>query len=188
MTFKRRPLEHHFQATQSTKYTMASLETQTPQFLDLEPCNFPQLNKAFVAPDERLRSRAELLPESRTALQEFSKHHGVTLESVIQTAWALTLRAYLGSDKTLFGYENDKICGNQFDVANTILQHVKRSRESGDASTSMASWWSVRGEHIKDDVFNTVLVVVDCAPDTNQNGHCDSQQVCAQKELVEIPS
>lgn len=73
---------------------MASLEAPLPQSLDLEPCNFPQLNKAFVAPDERLLSLADLSLESKIALQEFCKHQVMTLVSAIQATWALTLRRY----------------------------------------------------------------------------------------------
>lgn len=37
-------------------------------------------------------------------LSKFSVAHGVTIANVIQTAWALVLRAYTGSDDVCFGY------------------------------------------------------------------------------------
>jgi hypothetical protein len=82
----------------------------------------------------------------------------VTLESVIQATWALTLRSYLGSDSTLFGFEKDKICGSKFAMTYTVVQHLERAAESSDADDSAPSWWSVKGNHIGNDLFNSVLV------------------------------
>lgn len=156
---------------------MASLKSPESQVQDLEPCKFPQLNKAFIAPDERLLSSADLSSEIRIALQDFCKAQDVKLEAVIQAAWALTLRIYLGSDNTLFGYENLKICGNRFDTTHTILQHLKRAAESGD-DTSSVSWCSRKGSDIGD-LFNSELFVTSDQQSAENAEHGkDSKVVC----------
>ncbi|KAH6724193.1 hypothetical protein BKA61DRAFT_727923 [Leptodontidium sp. MPI-SDFR-AT-0119] len=137
---------------------MGSLKSPVPQVQDLEPCKFPQLNKAFVAPDERLLARVDISSESRIALHNFCKNQDVELEAVIQAAWALTLHSYLGSDTTLFGYGNLTICGDRFDAAHTILQHLKRIAQS-DYATSSVSWHSVKGSDVGADLFNTELFI-----------------------------
>jgi hypothetical protein len=148
---------------------MTHLKNAPPWQQSLEPCKFPQLNKAFVAPDFRLSSSVELSPESNIQLQSFCKIRDVSLESVLQTTWALVLRCYVGSDSTLFGYHAGPasgfhtLCGDQFNLTDPIENHLKRTAQSGEA-TSIANYMKVEEEAVETldhDIFNSVVVFSD---------------------------
>lgn len=134
-----------------------------------EPCKFPQLNTAFAAPDVRLSSSVELSPEIHIQLQSFCKNRDVSLESVLQTTWALALRCYVGSDATLFGYHtgpasgSHTLCGDQFNLTDPIEKHFTRTAQSGEGS-SIATCMKVEegaGETLDHDIFNSVVVFSD---------------------------
>lgn len=164
---------------------MGSLKSPVPQVQDLEPCKFPQLNKAFVAPDERLLARVDISSESRIALHDFCKNQDVELEAVIQAAWALTLHSYLGSDTTLFGYGNLTICGDRFDAAHTILQHLKRIAQS-DYATSSVSWHSVKGSDVGADLFNTELFITSDRQSSDDTERENASKMVRFKNSVQI--
>ena len=72
-------------------------------YLDkFEPCFFPSLAEGSVAQSE-LRTLEVELP-CAGGLQSFCARTGVTLSNMLQLAWALVLRAYIGSSDVCFGY------------------------------------------------------------------------------------
>lgn len=73
------------------------------KFLDgIEPCNFPVLHDESKP---ALDTQSVKAPLCNTSLVlGFCNQHGLLLNSVFQTVWALALRCYVGSDLVSFGY------------------------------------------------------------------------------------
>jgi amino acid adenylation domain-containing protein len=95
---------------------------------DLEPCLFPTVNCAIPSPSteneapiptgklsgnaaERVMSkqaiavsRTETLSLNTEEMCGFCSHHGVTMFTLISTAWAITLNRFSGSEHVCFGY------------------------------------------------------------------------------------
>ncbi|KAG9235149.1 hypothetical protein BJ875DRAFT_529770 [Amylocarpus encephaloides] len=67
-----------------------------------EPCIVPMYNGDKKS--ERKAGSMKVDFSQWDELVAFSETNGVTISNIIQTAWALTLRAYTGSDDVLFGY------------------------------------------------------------------------------------
>ncbi|ETN41090.1 uncharacterized protein HMPREF1541_03025 [Cyphellophora europaea CBS 101466] len=79
-----------------------SLEYWKQYLNDLAPCHFPLLNDEADVADE-LHEISNVL-ELGMELQQFCRDHNLTPASLVQTAWALTLRSYTGLDDVCFGY------------------------------------------------------------------------------------
>ncbi|KAK2871711.1 NRPS, partial [Arthroderma sp. PD_2] len=72
-------------------------------YLDgLDPCYFPVLNDGITTKKELHNLRLEF--KELPALQKFCDSQGLTLPNAIHTAWALTLRSFVGIEDTCFGY------------------------------------------------------------------------------------
>ncbi|KAK2746937.1 NRPS [Myotisia sp. PD_48] len=67
-----------------------------------EPCHFPVLNDGVTPPKELRTLRLEF--KELAALQSFCDSKGFTIPNAIHTAWSLTLRSYVGTEDTCFGY------------------------------------------------------------------------------------
>ncbi|RDL30479.1 uncharacterized protein BP5553_10357 [Venustampulla echinocandica] len=68
----------------------------------MQPCIVPMYNG-----DKKSAKQARSMKVAFSQWDElvrFSEANGVTISNVVQTAWALTLRAYTGSNEVLFGY------------------------------------------------------------------------------------
>jgi hypothetical protein len=133
----------------------------TPQ-AELEPCMFPQLSKAFAAPDSRLSSSVAI---SFGPLQKFCRDHYISIESVLQTTWALVLRSYTGSEATLFGFQkllatcSYELCADTFGIHDEVMKHLLPG----------ASQWTVEegeGEGLGSGHFNSMVVF--CDRETNR--------------------
>jgi amino acid adenylation domain-containing protein/non-ribosomal peptide synthase protein (TIGR01720 family) len=70
---------------------------------NVEPCHFPVLDDGNVVESKELRY-VRVHFEELTALQSLCEQLGVTISNAIYTAWALTLRYYVGSEEVCFGY------------------------------------------------------------------------------------
>ncbi|EEP79831.1 predicted protein [Uncinocarpus reesii 1704] len=68
----------------------------------VEPCHFPVLNDGMTA--EKILRTLRLEYKHLSDLQSFCDSNGLTLSNAINTAWALTLRSYIGSEEACFGY------------------------------------------------------------------------------------
>ncbi|KAJ4290805.1 hypothetical protein N0V90_010000 [Kalmusia sp. IMI 367209] len=68
----------------------------------IEPCHFPTLNENFNNP--RTMKTITVNIDSSAELIAACEAGGVTVPNLIQTAWALVLRAYAATDKVCFGY------------------------------------------------------------------------------------
>ncbi|KAK6194107.1 hypothetical protein LQW54_011792 [Pestalotiopsis sp. IQ-011] len=68
-----------------------------------DPCLFPTL--AHRAPPEAKRRRCEAhIDFSDIHTTEFCREHGITMSTLVSTAWGLVLRAYTGKNDVCFGY------------------------------------------------------------------------------------
>lgn len=67
-----------------------------------QPCIIPMYN-GNKKPAQKHGS-AKVAFSQWAELVQFSEANGITISNVIQTAWALTLKAYTGSEDVLFGY------------------------------------------------------------------------------------
>jgi len=72
---------------------------------DVEPCYFPTLLDGKPDPTARGQHSFEVdLGICFTELQGFCNENDVTLFSLLQTSWAIVLRAFTGSNRVCFGY------------------------------------------------------------------------------------
>jgi hypothetical protein len=131
----------------------------------LEPCIFPQLNKAFTAPDTRLSSSVNLSSDASVQLHEFCKQSDFSLRAVVQATWALVLRSYVGSDSTLFGFRDSDLgnlilCSDQFHLTDTVEEHLKRS-STNDAGLVIGNCSSTENSGIdtEHNLFNSIIVL-----------------------------
>jgi amino acid adenylation domain-containing protein/non-ribosomal peptide synthase protein (TIGR01720 family) len=70
---------------------------------DATPCRFPKLSGGPSSRGQgQLHSATRQIPSGR--LQRLCEEYGTTPSNVIQVAWALVLRCYVGSDDVCFGY------------------------------------------------------------------------------------
>ncbi|ODA76457.1 hypothetical protein RJ55_07726 [Drechmeria coniospora] len=79
-----------------------SLEYWKSYLRDIAPCNFPILVDDGARINELKELKDDLDLDMR--LQEFCRENNVTPASLMQCAWALTLRAYTGLEDVCFGY------------------------------------------------------------------------------------
>ena len=79
-----------------------SLDYWKEYLANMTPCHFPVLNDEKTEPNELREISCKF--DGATSLQDFCRKHNFTPASVIQTAWAMVLRAYTGTDDVAFGY------------------------------------------------------------------------------------
>lgn len=91
---------------------------QWKKYLDgIEACHLPQLPDTQAS---RQHKRAKVNVSDIPKIYEFCAEHGVTVSNVIQTAWALVLRNYCGSDDVCFGYLSSGRDINIADASNSV--------------------------------------------------------------------
>ncbi len=76
---------------------LAGFESPTHLGIDL------QLTDLHAPVTEHAQERIELSEEATAALQSFAKRHGLTLNTVVQGAWAVVLARYAGEEDVVFG-------------------------------------------------------------------------------------
>ena len=96
----RKYIEHVESSSQSD-----TLEFWKENLKSVDPCIIPRLTQQAETLDttEGRLQAVELEHEHASELQEFCNLHGVTFSNIIQSAWALALRSYVGSDGVCFG-------------------------------------------------------------------------------------
>lgn len=70
---------------------------------EVEPCLFPTAKEGSVDHGE-LQSVNVQLSTSAEELSAFCDQNGVTISNLVQTAWGLVLRSYVGSEQVCFAY------------------------------------------------------------------------------------
>ena len=68
------------------------------------PCYFPDLPDTLDLNVETCKVSFDIANETLTEIQQFCEEQSVTPASLFQSAWALTLAAYTGTDSVCFGY------------------------------------------------------------------------------------
>jgi amino acid adenylation domain-containing protein len=80
----------------------ASMEFWKQYLQDVSPCHFPVLNDDSYASNELHELTASV--DRGLELHDFCKNNNITPASLLHLAWAMTLRAYSGTDDVCFGY------------------------------------------------------------------------------------
>lgn len=82
----------------------ASLEFWKSYLKDSEICSFPVLDDGQQAGKKLVSLRVDMNGISMQELRGFCNTNGMTLSNIFHTAWALTLRCYVGNHDVMFGY------------------------------------------------------------------------------------
>ncbi|MEV6868985.1 condensation domain-containing protein, partial [Streptosporangium subroseum] len=95
--------------------------------------------------------RVRLSPEATAALTEVARRHRLTLNTVVQGAWALTLSTYSGDDDVVFGVttsgRTEELDGVESMVGLLINTMPTRIRVDGDLP--LAEWLSrLQADHV----------------------------------------
>lgn len=176
----RGPLYSDFIAHLRSQSQADSINYWTNSLQDLEPCNFPALNH-----DKPLETSARDLKihvAGSSDLRNFCTRYEVTLSHVFQTAWAILLQRYIGTDDICFGYLasgrdlplndvdnivgpliNMLICRFQLDPLRPLLSYIHQVRDENAERTahqhcSMAEIYHELNLGSKQP-FNTVITV-----------------------------
>ncbi|PYH86079.1 nonribosomal peptide synthase [Aspergillus uvarum CBS 121591] len=81
-----------------------SLEFWNSYLRDVQPCQFPILNDGREQVQALESIDVELPGLTKEALSAFSERYGITVANVVQTAWALVLRTFIGTESVCYGY------------------------------------------------------------------------------------
>jgi non-ribosomal peptide synthetase component F len=79
------------------------LQSVTRDFKNVKPCILPRLSDGSQQPEDSLVFELEM---TRKKLNEFCRYQEVEPNVVLQLAWALVLRAYVGTNEVAFGCEH----------------------------------------------------------------------------------
>lgn len=71
-----------------------------------QPCFFPTLSSSKGSESQSWENTVVDLPISRETLAAFAVQHSIDVSAVLQVAWALVLRNYIGTDDVCFGYHS----------------------------------------------------------------------------------
>ena len=101
----------------------------------VQPCQFPTLVSQHPIPNEWETTSVDLdTPYER--LEAFAGEHRIDLSVILQVAWGLLLRTYIGADRVCFGC---RIAGRNFPVDPTLsaaiipaLQYLPSRSRSGE--------------------------------------------------------
>lgn len=103
---------------------------------DVEPCNFPAISYDTTQSERSTRT----LNKQTHKLHAFSKMSGVSVETLLQIAWAIVLRCYTGCDDVCFGFsttsdaQDASVCrlllNNDRNLEETLL-HSKAQLDKG---------------------------------------------------------
>ncbi|KAJ6019897.1 hypothetical protein N7522_000605 [Penicillium canescens] len=126
----------------------------------LEPCNFPPLVYQPAHPEVEHATSIQLSAHQTTQLTRFCEQNGVRFPSILQAAWAVILRCYVGSDSILFAYRDAEssfwVCGDQFDGSDPIIKHLERQDASSATCWAMPECeWPQPGQNL----FNSSLAI-----------------------------
>ncbi|KAL4734758.1 hypothetical protein BDV11DRAFT_174477 [Aspergillus similis] len=81
-----------------------SVEFWSTYLQNAQPCQFPILNDGREQVQALESINVELPGLTKEILSTFSGRWGFTVANVVQTAWALVLRAFIGTDSVCYGY------------------------------------------------------------------------------------
>lgn len=90
-----------------SKTTSQKTDFWKKQLHESQPCFFPTLTSSARDADSRLWENTIVnLPIPREDLAAFAVKHSIDVPAVLQVAWALVLRDYVGTEDICFGYRS----------------------------------------------------------------------------------
>lgn len=126
--------------------TASDLDYWRIRLRDKEQCLFPILNDGINEKSNEIRV-VEVKAPALSRLKLFWEHHELRLSTILQTAWALVLRSYTGTDDVCFGYREDSSgsipCQLNI-VRESSLQHILDTANSIFARDSTKKSFSLR--------------------------------------------
>ncbi|KAH6703127.1 hypothetical protein BKA61DRAFT_740198 [Leptodontidium sp. MPI-SDFR-AT-0119] len=126
--------------------TASDLDYWRIRLRDKEQCLFPILNDGINEKSNEIRV-VEVKAPALSRLKLFWEHHELRLSTILQTAWALVLRSYTGTDDVCFGYREDSSgsipCQLNI-VRESSLQHILDTANSIFARDSTKKSLSLR--------------------------------------------
>ncbi|KAH7388999.1 hypothetical protein BKA64DRAFT_711107 [Cadophora sp. MPI-SDFR-AT-0126] len=134
--------------------TSSDLDYWTTRLRDKEQCLFPILNDGVKETSDEVQAIEVSVPTS-SILEAFCQDHELRPSTIFQTAWALVLRSYTGTDQLCFGYHENSsgLFPCQLNVAReSSLQHVL------DTTNSTFTRDSAHGNFSLDHVESTLGV------------------------------
>ncbi|XP_044721303.1 AMP-binding enzyme domain-containing protein [Hirsutella rhossiliensis] len=172
-----------------------SLEYWQTYLRDLAPCQLAGL-EGGTADANRLNELSAIL-EPGMELQKFCRHHSITPASLLQCAWAMTLRAYTGLEDVCFGYLssgrdapvadiedavgayiNMLVCRLKLDGSKTLIQLVNSVQDSFLNSLPHQHCSLAEIQHklgLREPLFNTIMSLQSALGDViHGDPSCDS--------------
>lgn len=145
---------------------------------DASPCLFPVLTDGAKGPNSQ--ESLEITFDNLAGINQFSKENAITIASLLQLAWAVLLKTYVGSEQVTFGYVTSgrdiplqgiseavgcfvrmMICKVDFDDSMSVLTGLERVQN--DFITAMdhqrCSLADVQHETQQQSLFNTAFTL-----------------------------
>lgn len=85
---------------------LSRVEFWKQELYGFQPCFFPTLASSKDTDSQSWENTVVDLPISRENLAAFAVQHRIGVPAVLQVAWALVLRNYVGTDDVCFGYHS----------------------------------------------------------------------------------
>ncbi|KAI1087434.1 hypothetical protein F5B19DRAFT_74752 [Rostrohypoxylon terebratum] len=108
----RAPEISHFEYTKCLKVTACSIDFWRQHLRDVQPCQFPKLVSQRPVPSKWETVSIDLKISSER-LKTFANDYKIKISTVLQIAWGLLLRTYVGKDAICFG---SRISGRELPV------------------------------------------------------------------------
>lgn len=145
----------------------------------IQPSSFPRLNTAVGGQVDSSIHRISFTLAETDQMQKFCRRHDLTSSNVLQMAWSLVLRSFIGADYICFGYlssgrdlpvqDADKIigpminmllCTSRFESSQSILEAIRTMQEDFVESlthqtTSLSK--IIQASQVSGDLFNTIM-------------------------------
>ncbi|KAI1471778.1 uncharacterized protein F4812DRAFT_192016 [Daldinia caldariorum] len=104
----------YLQYAQHLETSSSSIDFWKEHLKGVQPCQFPALVSQHSIPNEWETTTVDLDVQYEK-LKAFAGEHSIGLSVILQVAWGLLLRTYIGTDNVCFGYRVD---GRDFPVEN----------------------------------------------------------------------
>ncbi|XDG02750.1 hypothetical protein ABKA04_002365 [Annulohypoxylon sp. FPYF3050] len=125
----------HFEYTKCLKVTACSIDFWREHLRDARPCQFPKLVSQRAIPSKWETASIDLKISSKR-LKTFANDYKIKISTVLQIAWGLLLRTYVGTNAICFG---SRISGRDLPVEGL-------DEAVGSFSTTLPFWLAIPPE------------------------------------------